>query len=162
MSFWKQIGLNAGAKSFVGKYFSLPRYYSNVYIGNNVYLDDYTTLLISTSILGTPGKIFIHNNVYANRYLFIDCTEYVEIGENCMIGPFVYITDSDHDFRSEKLITESGMISSSVIIGRNVWIGTHVCILKGVHIGDNAVIAAGAVVTRNVDAGKIVKGIPAK
>lgn len=55
--------------------------------------------------------------------------------------------------------TDCGM---NIFIGRNVWIGSHATILSGVSIGDNAVVAAGAVVTKDVEANTIVAGVPAK
>lgn len=65
----------------------------------------------------------------------------------------------DHNLAPDKRAT---VIPSPVRIGCNVWIGSHATILRGVTIGDNAVVAAGAVVTEDVPANTIVGGIPAK
>jgi acetyltransferase-like isoleucine patch superfamily enzyme len=91
----------------------------------------------------------------------IDASEQIEVGENCMIGPFCYITDHDHGHEKGRLIGEQPLRSAPVRIGNNVWIGAGVIILKGVMIGDDAVIAAGAVVTRDIDVGMKVAGVPA-
>lgn len=64
------------------------------------------------------------------------------------------IATINHDLRPEH---RGDNIPSSVHIGRNVWIGSHATILPGVSIGDNAVVAAGAVVTKDVDANTIKK-----
>ena len=54
------------------------------------------------------------------------------------------------------------MFPKKVVLGKNVWVGAHATILPGVTIGDNAVIAAGAVVTKDVPANAVVGGVPAK
>ena len=54
------------------------------------------------------------------------------------------------------------MIPAPITVGRNVWVGSNSTILSGVTIGDNAVIAAGAVVTKDVEANTVVGGVPAK
>ncbi len=146
----------------MGKGFSVPRFPGQINIGDNSYIDDYGTLLITAERNGKTGSISIGDNVYANRFFFIDCIENVEIGNGTMIGPYVYITDGDHDYKGGKQIGENGMLSAPVSIGANVWIGAHAVILKGVKVGDNAVIAAGAVVTKDVEKGMVVKGVPAR
>jgi acetyltransferase-like isoleucine patch superfamily enzyme len=92
----------------------------------------------------------------------IDASERIEIGENSMIGPFCYITDHDHGGELTVPVNQQPLISKPVRIGRDVWLGAHVCVLKGVTIGDGAVIGAGAVVTRDIPALAKVAGIPAR
>jgi carbonic anhydrase/acetyltransferase-like protein (isoleucine patch superfamily) len=85
----------------------------------------------------------------------------ITIGENCLIGPRSTIYDSDfHGVRAED--RRSSGLSSPVRIEDNVWIGSQVMILKGVHIGKNAVVGARSVVTRDVEAGSIIGGNPAR
>ena len=76
-----------------------------------------------------------------------------------MIGSQVVIATINHDLIPEH---RSDNLPSPVHIGRNVWIGSHATILPGVSIGDNAVVAAGAVVTKDVEPNSIVGGVPAK
>jgi acetyltransferase-like isoleucine patch superfamily enzyme len=84
------------------------------------------------------------------------------IGEKCLIGPNVEIYDSDfHDLHPERRMTGKGKIAP-ITIGKNVFIGGSVKILKGIIIGDNAVIGQSAVVTKNVPSNAIVAGNPAK
>ena len=81
----------------------------------------------------------------------------ITIGDNVLIGPQSIIMDTDgHGDRNRKQLS-----GQPVVIGDNVWIGMNCTILKGVTIGDNAVVAAGAVVTRSVPANTIVAGNPA-
>jgi maltose O-acetyltransferase len=84
----------------------------------------------------------------------------VKIGNRVMIASHVAITSSTHD-RNAEVMKYSG-INRQVIVEDDVWIGSHCVILPGVQIGHSAVIAAGAVVNRNVPAYSIVGGVPAK
>lgn len=88
----------------------------------------------------------------------------VVIGKNCLFGPGVLIIDNNsHNISVDPVNRRTKEIADSpVIIGDNVWIGSRSIILKGVHIGDNAVIAAGAVVTKDVPANQLYGGNPAK
>ena len=83
----------------------------------------------------------------------------IEIGDNALIGQQVVIATLNHDLAPDK---RANMIPAPVKIGNNVWIGAHSTILAGVTIGDNAVVAAGAVVTKDVPANSVVGGVPAK
>src|SRR6266496_4519735 len=139
---------------------SIPRQWSDITIEGPASLDDGVVLLCS----GAPrdDKLVIGSGTYVNRFTMFDVSEEIVIGNNCMIGPFCYITDHDHGHDKGRLIGEQPLRSASVVIGNNVWIGAGVIILKGVTIGDDAVIAAGAVVTKDVDVGMKVAGIPAR
>jgi maltose O-acetyltransferase len=107
-------------------------------------------------------RIFIKNNSMFNRNLYIDACGYVEIGSGCMIGPDVYITDSNHRFELGVSSRELPMNAGKVIIGDNCWIGAKAIILKDVELGNNCIVAAGAVVTKSFPQGSIVGGVPAK
>ena len=86
----------------------------------------------------------------------------IEIGQDCLLAQGVIIRDND----GHKLDTGSNQnldeTISEVIIGNHCWIGQRAMILKGVVIEENAIIAAGAVVTTSVKAGSIVAGVPAR
>ncbi|HWB62913.1 MAG TPA: acyltransferase, partial [Chitinophagales bacterium] len=89
----------------------------------------------------------------------ISAKYFVEIGRNCTIAPEAMIMDSDyHDMHDH---SKEGA-SEAVIIEDNVWIATRATVLKGVRIGRNAVVAAGAVVTKDVPPYTVVGGNPAK
>lgn len=88
----------------------------------------------------------------------------IRIGEHAMIAPNCVITDSDFHapWPPERRRTDPGFERDApVSIGRHVWIGMGCVILKGVTIGDGAIVAAGSVVTRDVAPGAVVGGIPA-
>ncbi|MCM3670896.1 acyltransferase [Mesobacillus maritimus] len=106
-----------------------------------------------TNICSRSGKVTINNHVYINRNGTIICHEGITIGEGTTIGPNIVIYDHDHDFRS----SERGKFKSApIVIGKNVWIGANVTILKGVTVGDNAVIGAGCIITKDIPESVIV------
>ncbi len=80
-------------------------------------------------------------------------------GSDIMMGEFVLIYTQDHKIHGQEY---DGYTVGDVVIGNNVWIGGRVTILKGVTIGNNAVVGAGSVVTRDVPANAIVAGNPAR
>ena len=84
----------------------------------------------------------------------------ITIGDNCLIGPDVGIYTAGHSLKPEgRTLSGYGI---GIDIGRDVWIGGHSTILPGVTVGDGAVIAAGSVVTNDVEAGVLVAGNPAR
>ncbi|NVN94979.1 MAG: acyltransferase [Bacteroidetes bacterium] len=104
------------------------------------------------------GYLEIGNHNYING-AFISASSKVVLGNNIKIGPQTMIMDSDFHDTSDH--NKEGL-SSEIIIEDNVWLGARSTVLKGVHIGKGAVIAIGAVVTKDVPANAIVGGIPAK
>ena len=112
------------------------------------------------------ATIFINKNAglilgngYINNNLTLHCYEQIEIGEDVAIGENVSIRDSDNHFIST---TPDYKMTQPVIIGNHVWIGMNVIILKGVHIGDGAIIAAGSVVTQNIPDSCLAGAVPAR
>jgi maltose O-acetyltransferase len=112
---------------------------------------------------GTEAEIVIGDGVWINNNAVIIAERSrIEIGNCTLIGPEFMVVDSDfHDLRPGRRL--SGMHETlPTIIGKNVFIGARVTILKGVNVGDNSVIASGAVVTKSVMMNSIVGGVPAK
>jgi maltose O-acetyltransferase len=92
----------------------------------------------------------------------IDACGLIEIGDQNMFGPDVYITDSNHRFGPGLVLNEQPMNIGKVKIGSRCWIGAKVVILKDVELGDGCVVGAGSVVTKSVPPGAVVVGVPAK
>jgi maltose O-acetyltransferase len=111
---------------------------------------------------GSNSEIHIGRNTSTNNNISITATTHIHIGSDCLIGAFVSIIDSDFHAISPESRHTGIANSKNVYIGNNVWIGNHVIILKGVTIGDNSVIAPGAVVTKPVPANSISGGVPAR
>ena len=124
-------------------------------------LNGYCNVFAGSSISICPDAELILGNCLINNDCAIICTNRVEIGDRTDLAPDVLIRDDDGHF----LIDENGdrkCNTKPVRIGNNCWIGSRVTILKGVTIGDNSVIAAGSVVTKDVPPNCLAGGIPAK
>ncbi|MDA9339392.1 acyltransferase [Polaribacter sp.] len=116
---------------------------------------------IELQVRNIKSKIKLGNNIRINNNLFICAVNYIEIGTNTLIGQGVTIMDFEaHGIQPSKR-REIGEIGK-VIIGNNVWVGNNVMILKNSEIGDNTIIAAGAVVSGKFPENVIVGGVPAK
>jgi acetyltransferase-like isoleucine patch superfamily enzyme len=103
------------------------------------------------------ATIRIGNGTYLNRNVEIVAARSVTIGRDCKIARDVIVMDTDqHPLPGAELVVRP------VTIGDRVWIGARALVLKGVRVGDDAVIAAGSVVTRDVPARAVVAGVPAK
>ena len=114
--------------------------------------------LMSGIWLDSRGHLSIGRNSVVNQRCRLDNRGGIEIGANTSISPEVHIISADHDPDSD---TFEGR-TRRVVIGSHVWIGTRAIVLPGVTIGDGAVIAAGAVVSKSVCALSVVAGVPAK
>jgi acetyltransferase-like isoleucine patch superfamily enzyme len=80
----------------------------------------------------------------------------IKIGDNCMFGERVSLYDHDHVFEGPVDVRESGFRTAPIVIGRNVWLGTNVTVLRGSQIGDNVVIGANVVVKGVIPANTVV------
>lgn len=106
------------------------------------------------------GKnITIGKNVFFNTGCSFQDRGGIHIGDSLLLGMNVTIATLNHGMSLE---TRNTTYPSPVIIGDNVWIGSNATILPGVTIGDNSVVAAGAVVTKDVPEDTVVAGVPAK
>ena len=118
--------------------------YFRAYSGSYIAVADNAELKIGSGFINCNTKIY--------------CYDKITIGENVKISEDVIIRDSDN----HEVVGSNRKVSEPIVIGNNVWIGMRATILKGVHIGDGAIIAAGAVVTKDVPANSLVGGVPAK
>lgn len=104
-------------------------------------------------------NIHIGKRVFINSSCHFQDQGGIYIGDGCLIGHCVVLATLNHDHDSAK---RQNLHHAPIRIGNGVWIGAHVTITAGVTIGDNAIIAAGAVVTKDVPANMIAGGVPAK
>ncbi len=104
-------------------------------------------------------NLHISKNVFINAGVRIQDTGGVWIDEGALIGHNVVLATLNHDLEPSR---RQNLIPAPIHIGKNVWIGSNATVLQGVTVGENSVIAAGAVVTKDVPANSIVGGVPAK
>ncbi|MGN1156310.1 MAG: acyltransferase [Agathobacter sp.] len=106
------------------------------------------------------GRLTIGKDVFFNHNASITCANMISIGNQCKFANNLVIVDHDHAIGPEGALSE--LVTKPIVIEDRVWCGANVTITKGVHIGTGAVVAAGAVVTKDVPAYSIVAGVPAK
>jgi acetyltransferase-like isoleucine patch superfamily enzyme len=130
--------------------------YGMICAGHNLKLLSYPGSQVTINSPKQDATIVIGNDVLLNGCL-IAAVKRVEIGDSTIIGPKTCIVDTDGHG-----IDDAPIKVAPIKIGRHVWICEEVIILKGVTIGDNSIIGAGSVVTKDVEANTIVAGNPAK
>ncbi len=106
-------------------------------------------------------NIEIGDNFYANHNLLILDANKVKFGDNVFIGPNCGFYTSSHPL--DYTIRNKGLeYANPIIVGDNVWFGGNVVVLPGVKIGDNTVIGAGSVVTKDIPSGVVAVGNPCR
>lgn len=154
--------------------------HKNVQLGRNVFFDFPVTINCSALVIGPQttilsgvhfnfGPISIGSNcIIGENTFFLSChpgssAPGITIGNNVMIAPFCFFVDADHGTKRDgTCMKDQELIQKSIVVDDDVWIGAHVCVLKGVHIGQGAVIGANSTVTKDVPDFAIVAGSPAK
>lgn len=135
-------------------------------IGNNTRIYPYSRLECFTNISGKTlnPRLQIGDNIIMGRNTTILCANEIVIGSNCMFGSYCFISDENHgmDPSSDKRYECQPLQLSNVIIGENCWIGEKVIILPGITIGDNSIVGAGSIVTRDIPPNTIAVGNPAR
>ncbi|WFE83169.1 acyltransferase [Parabacteroides chongii] len=116
--------------------------------------------IADATIAVLPEARLIIGDCFMNDGTYLECESNITIGNNVLIGRNVTIRDSDgHDHGDASGKREKCL---PIVIGNSVWVGSNAMIQKGVHIGDGAIIAAGAVVCRDIPAHTLAGGVPAK
>jgi len=116
-----------------------------------------------TKIRCHEGQVRIGDKTVLGQECTISAYQHVSIGEQCIIADRVMLIDFDHNVAEvERAIRVQGIYKRDVRVGNNVWIGYGAQILRGTTVGDNAIIGASAVVTRDVPANAVVAGVPAR
>jgi acetyltransferase-like isoleucine patch superfamily enzyme len=158
--FYKAFGMSIGFKSFVSN--GRINFPSQVKLGGGAIHGNF--------LIGYHGKkhrkhsypINIGNGVYIGAYSSFDITLGITIKDNCMIAQGCKFIDHDHGMAIGTLMKLQHGTSFPIILENDVWLGCNVVILKGVCIGEGAVVAAGSVVTKNIPSYEIWGGVPAK
>jgi acetyltransferase-like isoleucine patch superfamily enzyme len=105
-------------------------------------------------------SIRVGRNVFINQGCTLNDIGGIEIGDDVMIGPRVSLITSGHPLDPNQ--RRKQIVAAPIVIHRNVWLGAGAMVLQGVTVGEDSVVAAGAVVTRDVPPGTLVAGVPAQ
>lgn len=160
-------------KIFYFLYISVFRFTAEIYRPYAIITPHIRRFLVKNFVNKAGKKIRIKRN--ADVGMYIELGNYSELGTNCIIqsntfigdnvimGPDVKIYTKNHKFdRLDLPIQDQGHTEEKTVIGNDVWLGANVIVLPGVTIGNHVVVAAGAVVTKDIPDYAIVGGIPAK
>lgn len=142
---------------------------NHIAIGSHTLIQSYSSIEAHYYYRGQSfsPKILIGDGCNIGQYNHISAVNSIAIGNNLLTGRRVTISDNNHgQFTKQDLLkppADRAIFSKrGVIIGNNVWIGENACVLSGVQIGDGAIIAANAVVTKDIPAYSLAAGVPAK
>jgi len=128
-----------------------------------VHLGRWSWLGHGTKVRAHQGEVSIGAKSVLGQECTISCFQNVSIGRECIIADRVMFIDFDHGVVDvERPIRDQGIYKRDVRIGHNVWIGYGACFLRGVTVGDNAVVGTNAVVTRDVPTNAVSGGVPAR
>ena len=144
--------VNVGSFLRVFKGSDISFYHSaNVLIGNEVKIDKGSTIVCINN-----ARLNLGNKSGIGPGCRVICRNHIEIGDNTMFGPNVYLYDHDHKINDQNCVLRSEFTTEEIIIGKNCWIGAGTIILKGTNIGDNCIIGAGCIIKGTVKSGSKV------
>lgn len=135
-----------------------------IVFGKNVSIGYASCILLSGSLNNLGKGLVVGNNVGLGSHGFLGCAGGVVIGDDTILGNFVSFHSENHNYSDPAIpIRLQGVNRQGISVGRNCWIGAKATILDGARIGDNSIVAAGAVVCRGeYPPGVILGGVPAK
>lgn len=156
----KNCSLTIGERFKLGQFSRL--YVQNDWqIGNGVVIETNCSFFARESL--KSGKLLIGDGSNIGDFTIIDLVEDVKIGKQVAVGPNCTLYTHDHEYRDKNLPAwKGGIVSNPINIGDGAWIGSGVTILPGITIGERCVVAAGSVVTKDLEGGSIYGGVPAK
>lgn len=156
---WSIQGARFGARTSVPRLFiTWPH---QLQLGDDCGLEDGTTFKFD-GIWQSGPSIVMGNRVFVGRNCEFNITLRIEIGDNCLIASGCKFIDHDHGIALNSPMNIQPGTEAAITLGNDVWLGVNVVVLKGVSIGSGAIVAAGAVVTKNIGANEIWAGVPAR
>jgi len=153
-----------GKSVTIGSYCEIDGYASEkIIFGDCVKIGSYSKLL-STSHFSNYGKgLVMGSNSAIGDFTHFGAPGGIEIGNDVIMGSYISFHAENHNFSdTSKLIREQGVNHKGIKLGNNIWVGAKVTFLDGCEVGDNSVVAAGAVVIGKFPGNSIIGGIPAK
>lgn len=141
-------------------YFNYPE---EVWIGDNTSIGDGYWFNVATPGIGPIPKITIGEGTRCDCDVLLSAINRIEVGKNVTIGPYVYISDTDHQFREIGIpigLQGTTTRDNQVLIGDNTIIGAHAVIVGNVSIGRDCIVAPNTVVTKDIPDGYKAMGVP--
>lgn len=146
--------------------------HGSLFVGKRNIIDIYDNALLTlgdnfttdrdVEIVSYSGNIIFGNNCYVGHGSTIAGRHLIEIGDNTMVADLVSIRDHNHGYAKDKPVQECEGVVKSIKIGKNCWLGSKVTIVAGVTLGDNVIVGANSVVTKNFSSNLVIAGVPAK
>ncbi len=156
-----QAGQNVAVHSSI-EFTGVSQPYDLIIIGAGSKIERDTTIWFSPNHGANP-HLSIGNQVFIGRNVYLGVYQPIIIGSSALIGAYSYIISANHCYDSRAVpIINQGFIGLPIVIGDDVWIGTHVVVLPGVTIGTGAIVAASSVVNRDIPPYEIWGGTPAR
>jgi acetyltransferase-like isoleucine patch superfamily enzyme len=116
-----------------------------------------------TKVRAHEGEVLIGAKTVLGQECTISAYQHVSIGRECIVADRVMLIDFDHGVvEVERPVRLQGIYKRDVNVGHNVWIGYGACVLRGVTVGDNAVIGTNSVVTKDLPENAVAAGVPAR
>ncbi len=131
--------------------------------GAKVHLGRWSWIGHGTKVRCHEGEVRIGAKTVLGQECTISAFQHVSIGRECIVADRVMLIDFDHGVvEVERPIRLQGIYKRDVRVGHNVWIGYGACFLRGVTVGDNAIVGTSSVVTKDVPDDAVVGGVPAR
>ena len=153
-----------GKACTIEKYVTLDCYAKEkIVFGNTVKIGAFSTISTTSHLSKYGVGLEIGNDSAIGEYSYFGCSGGVKIGNDVIMGQYISFHSENHNYsNNNKLIREQGVSSKGIELGNNIWVGSKVTFLDGCKIGDNSVVAAGAVVTSVFPSNVVIGGVPAK
>lgn len=156
--------LTVGSNVAIGDYVYMTCFgKTGVTLGNAVRIREFASVLV-TSHLSNPGVgLEVGDGTYIGPHCILGAAGGIRIGRNVTLGAYVQILAENHEFGDpHRPVNEQGVVRKGIVIEDGCWLGNSVIVLDGVHIGRNAVVGAGSIVTQSLPDGAIAVGNPAR
>lgn len=153
-----------GKSVTIERYTVLDGYAKNkIILGDGVKIGAYSCLTTTSHLSKYGIGLKMGNNSAVGDYTHFGASGGIEIGNDVIMGSYISFHSENHIFTDkEKLIREQGVTSKGIKLGNNIWVGAKVTFLDGAVIGNNSVVAAGAVVNGVFPENVVIGGVPAK